>query len=174
MDRGPYDPFVADGTAVMVFLFTAVEGSTELWERHPGTMSAALSVHDQVLRESIEAAGGRVFSTAGDSFAAAFPSAGYALSAAVEGQRALRGSRSGQWQRHIQSVAGRHSVSLVRCRVPRPPAMTNRVDIWGSGAEGRGRCCPRRRSSTDWRVHSSRRCRSQARSSRRSYPQPAT
>jgi predicted ATPase/class 3 adenylate cyclase len=75
----------------MVFLFTDVEGSTQLWERHPGTMSAALSLHDQVLRESIEEAGGRVFSTAGDSFAAAFPSAEYALSAAVEGQRALRG-----------------------------------------------------------------------------------
>ncbi len=75
----------------MVFLFTDVEGSTQLWERHPGTMSAALTIHDQVLRESIEDAGGRVFSTAGDSFAAAFPSAGYALSAAVEGQRALRG-----------------------------------------------------------------------------------
>ena len=74
----------------MVFLFTDVEGSTQLWERHPETMSVALGVHDQVLRESIETAGGRVFSTAGDSFAAAFLSASYALSAAVASQRALR------------------------------------------------------------------------------------
>jgi hypothetical protein len=42
VDRGPYDRLVADGTAVMVFLFTDVEGSTQLWERHPRGMSAGV------------------------------------------------------------------------------------------------------------------------------------
>lgn len=83
-------PLVGEVTAVTAFLFTDVEGSTRLWERHPATMSTALAMHDQLLRQSIEVAGGRVFSAAGDSFAAAFPSAGEALAAAVEGQRALR------------------------------------------------------------------------------------
>ena len=55
-------------------------------------MSASLSVHDAILRSAIEGCGGYVFTTAGDSFAAAFGRASDAVRAATEAQRALGGA----------------------------------------------------------------------------------
>ncbi|HYL51728.1 MAG TPA: adenylate/guanylate cyclase domain-containing protein, partial [Acidimicrobiia bacterium] len=75
------------------FLFTDLEGSTRLWEEQPDAMRSALGVHDELLRQAIEAHGGYVFSTAGDAFAAAFGRAADAVGAAVDGQRALHSER---------------------------------------------------------------------------------
>lgn len=68
-----------DGGVVMLrpsgtvtFLFTDVEGSTRLWAADREAMSASLLVHDSILRGALESNGGYVFTTAGDSFAAAF------------------------------------------------------------------------------------------------------
>ncbi|MFN0088744.1 MAG: ATP-binding protein, partial [Acidimicrobiales bacterium] len=72
------------------FLFTDIEGSTPLWERHPRAMGDALVRHDQILRAAIDGSGGFVFSTAGDAFSAAFWSPAEAVGAAVEAQRQLR------------------------------------------------------------------------------------
>lgn len=72
------------------FLFTDVEGSTRLWEDHPAEMSAVLADHDQILLAAIDRHGGRVFSKAGDSFAAVFANGPYGIAAAVESQLALR------------------------------------------------------------------------------------
>src|SRR5262245_65733885 len=36
-------------TGTVTFLFTDVEGSTRLWERHPDPMRAALAEHDAVI-----------------------------------------------------------------------------------------------------------------------------
>lgn len=83
-------PSSAAPTGEVTFFFTDVEGSTSLWERDPGGMEAALAEHDQRLRGAIAAANGYIFTTAGDSFAAAFPSAEQALNAALEAQLALR------------------------------------------------------------------------------------
>jgi class 3 adenylate cyclase len=63
-------------SGVVTFLFTDIEGSTGLWERDEPGMERALSRHDAVVRAAIEDHGGYVFSTAGDSFAAAFQSSG--------------------------------------------------------------------------------------------------
>ena len=52
-------------------------------------MSASLQVHDAVLRDAIESNGGYVFTTAGDSFAAAFTRPTDAVCAAMDAQRAL-------------------------------------------------------------------------------------
>ena len=52
-------------------------------------MSVALRVHDAVLRETIAAYGGHVFSTAGDSYAAAFSRASVAVECAVAIQDGL-------------------------------------------------------------------------------------
>ncbi len=52
-------------------------------------MQAALERHDQILRSSIEAHGGYVFSTAGDAFAAVFSRAGDAITAAAQAQGEL-------------------------------------------------------------------------------------
>ena len=71
----------------IAFLFTEVEGSARLWEKSPAAMRAALVRHDAILRRAVEDAGGSVFKTVGDSFYAAFPSAGSAVEAALAAQR---------------------------------------------------------------------------------------
>ncbi len=86
---------IADGAgefsgAVVVLLFTDIEGSTALWETEPAAMSAALSRHDVLLRSTIEEHGGRVFKTVGDAFCAVFASAYNAVAASVVIQRLLR------------------------------------------------------------------------------------
>jgi predicted ATPase/class 3 adenylate cyclase len=71
------------------FLFTDVEGSTRLWSADGPAMSASLALHDEILRAAIESADGYVFSTAGDSFAAAFRRASDAVAAARRAQDGL-------------------------------------------------------------------------------------
>lgn len=73
----------------VTFLFTDVEGSTRLWERHPEVMQQALAEHDRRLREAIEKHHGYVFTTAGDSFAVSFASPIDGLAAAVTAQQLL-------------------------------------------------------------------------------------
>jgi predicted ATPase/class 3 adenylate cyclase len=70
-------------------LFTDVESSTKLWERHPEAMRAALARHDEILRAAIEAHNGHVFKTVGDAFHATFSAAPDALEAALDAQRVL-------------------------------------------------------------------------------------
>lgn len=38
----------------ITFLFTDIQGSTQLWEKHPEAMKIALANHDAILREAIE------------------------------------------------------------------------------------------------------------------------
>jgi predicted ATPase/class 3 adenylate cyclase len=83
------EPARPSGT--VTFLFTDVEDSTGLWDRHPGEMREALERHDRILREVVTAHGGVVFSRGGDGVAAAFDRAGEAVAAAVEAQRAFLG-----------------------------------------------------------------------------------
>lgn len=80
-------------TGRVTFLFTDIEGSTKLWERYPDAMRAALARHDALLRQAIEAHGGRVFKTIGDAFCAAFQTPQDGLNAAVDAQRALAAER---------------------------------------------------------------------------------
>ncbi len=73
----------------VTFLFTDLEGSTQLWERVPEAMDGALAEHDRRLRMVFAQRSGGVFTTAGDSFAVAFRSATDAVHAAVEVQQQL-------------------------------------------------------------------------------------
>jgi len=77
---------VAVPSGVVSFLFTDVEGSTRLWESDRDAMAASLARHDEILREVVESRSGHVFSTAGDAFAVAFPSAASAVEAAIDAQ----------------------------------------------------------------------------------------
>ena len=79
----------ADPRGTVTFLFTDIEGSTDLWDRDPAAMDRALQVHDDLVESAIAERAGVVFSRAGDSFAAAFASASQAVAAAVVIQRAL-------------------------------------------------------------------------------------
>ena len=81
---GPRPP-----SGTLTFLFTDIEGSTTWWELDPDGMRVALARHDEILRSAIESAGGYLFTTAGDSFAAAFSSPVVAVDAALAAQRAL-------------------------------------------------------------------------------------
>jgi predicted ATPase/class 3 adenylate cyclase len=73
----------------VTFLFTDVEGSTVLWDQQPDEMKPALAEHDRRIRSAVAAAGGYVFTTAGDSFAVAFSSVESALNAATVAQLSL-------------------------------------------------------------------------------------
>src|SRR5262245_2805037 len=76
-------------SGTVTFLFTDVQGSTELWADHPTAMAQALGRHDEIVLDAIRRGGGVVFSTGGDGFGSAFSRAGAAAAAAVEAQRYL-------------------------------------------------------------------------------------
>jgi len=73
----------------VIFLFTDIEGSTQLWEQYPDRMGDALAHHDSLLRQIVQACGGAVFKTVGDECCAAFTEAPDAVCAALEAQCAL-------------------------------------------------------------------------------------
>ncbi len=73
----------------VTFLFTDIEGSTSLWERHPEAMGPALARHNVILRAAIQGHGGYIFATAGDGASAVFTTASDALAAALDAQLAL-------------------------------------------------------------------------------------
>src|SRR5262245_59772088 len=73
----------------LIFLFTEIEGSTQLWERDRAAMERALVRHDAIMHQAIDAYGGHVFKTVGDAFYAAFITASDALDAALAAQRAV-------------------------------------------------------------------------------------
>ena len=55
-------------TGTVTFLFTDIEGSTQLWEEHPEAMRVAVARHDALVRAAIEQHEGYVFKTLGDAF----------------------------------------------------------------------------------------------------------
>jgi predicted ATPase/class 3 adenylate cyclase len=76
-------------SGTVTFLLTDLEGSTRMWEQDPDAMKAAMVRHDELLEKAIAAKQGFVFSRMGDGMAAAFATAGEAVSAASAFQRAL-------------------------------------------------------------------------------------
>ena len=83
-------------SGTVTFLFTDIEGSTQLWEQHPEAMKLALARHDAILRETIETNHGHVFKTMGDEFCAVFTAAPDALAAALDAQRRLHAENWGE------------------------------------------------------------------------------
>jgi predicted ATPase/class 3 adenylate cyclase len=76
-------------TGTVTYLFTDVAGSTRLWEADSVAMASSLAAHDAILLSAIDRHLGYVFSTAGDSYGAAFPTPAAAVAAAVDAQLAL-------------------------------------------------------------------------------------
>ncbi len=87
-------PALPSGT--VTFLFTDVEGSTRLLERHPEAFRSALGRHHAILHEAVEQNGGSVFETVGDAVYAAFASPRDAVEAALQAQRDLQGASGGE------------------------------------------------------------------------------
>lgn len=80
-------------SGMVTFLFTDIEGSTRLWERHGSAMGTAVALHDAILSDAIAAHQGHVFKTVGDAFCAAFSTVPDALAAVLAAQRALVAER---------------------------------------------------------------------------------
>ena len=81
-----------DGLPVgtVTFLFTDIEGSTQLLKQLGGELySVALADHQRILRQAFSENGGHEIDTQGDSFFVAFRRAKDAVAAAVECQRRL-------------------------------------------------------------------------------------
>ena len=45
---------MAVASEFLTFLFTDIEGSTALWERHPVEMEGVIARHDELLRAAVE------------------------------------------------------------------------------------------------------------------------
>jgi YVTN family beta-propeller protein len=76
-------------TGTVTFLFTDIEGSTQLERRLRELYGDVLAAHQRLLREAVAAHGGQEVDTQGDSFFFAFARARDAVAAAVDAQRAL-------------------------------------------------------------------------------------
>ena len=72
------------------FLFTDLEGSTQLWEQFPELMKPALERHDALLRSAVESSNGQVVKTTGDGLMAYFDSALDGVNACLKAQRSFR------------------------------------------------------------------------------------
>lgn len=78
-------------TGTVTLFFSDIEGSTELVRRHgPERYAKALDRHRTLVRNACTAHGGYVVDWEGDGFFLAFPSAGVAVDAAEQVQRALK------------------------------------------------------------------------------------
>ena len=78
-------------SGAVTFLFTDIEGSTQLVKQLRGLYGEVLAEHQRLLRKAFAAHDGHEIDTQGDAFFVAFASAREAVLAAVEGQRALTG-----------------------------------------------------------------------------------
>ena len=79
-------------TGTVTFLFSDVEGSTQLLQRLGDRYVEILERHNELLRQAFEHHAGTVVGTEGDSFFVVFPAARDALAAAIDAQVALSGS----------------------------------------------------------------------------------
>ena len=74
------------------FLYTDIEGSTQLWEKHGQAMGAVLDRHDQILMDCVELWGGEHVKNTGDGMMVVFHSGeALPLDCALAMQRRLLG-----------------------------------------------------------------------------------
>jgi YVTN family beta-propeller protein len=76
-------------SGAVTFLFTDIEGSTQLVRQLRARYGEVLAEHQRLLREAFAAHGGHEIDTQGDAFFYAFASAHEAVLGAIAGQRAL-------------------------------------------------------------------------------------
>src|SRR5262245_14467425 len=83
-------------TGTVTFLYTDIEGSTNLAQEHPEEWEALRARHHTLLRESIESDNGYIFQVVGDGFCAAFHTANDGLHSAIGAQRKLQTEHWGE------------------------------------------------------------------------------
>ncbi len=79
-------------SGTVTFLFTDIEGSTQLWELQPEAMQEALAKHDLILREAIESNNGHVIKGTGDGVHGVFEKVIDAVQATWSAQHTLQSS----------------------------------------------------------------------------------
>src|SRR5437764_15281928 len=77
-------------SGIVTLVFTDIEGSTELWERHHGAFKRPLDEHSRVMRDAAARWSGLGAKTEGDSHFFAFGQAARAVQFAVHVQRTLQ------------------------------------------------------------------------------------
>ena len=77
-------------SGTVTFLFTDIEGSTQLAQAHPDGWESMRERHHTLLRSHCEKRRGYVFQIVGDAFCVAFSTALDALTAAIDAQRSLQ------------------------------------------------------------------------------------
>lgn len=86
----------------VTFLFTDIEGSTQLWDAFPDDMRFALGMHDAIVSNAVGGHGGHVVKQTGDGVFAAFASAIDAGRAAIAVRQGLS---TADWPSAVQSLS---------------------------------------------------------------------
>ncbi len=95
-------------SGTVTFLFTDIEGSTNLWDTAPDLMRPALERHDAIVAAAVAGHDGHVFKTVGDAFCVVFHRANDAVRASVAIERAIA-AEPWDLQRPIRIRIGIHS-----------------------------------------------------------------
>jgi class 3 adenylate cyclase/tetratricopeptide (TPR) repeat protein len=113
----------------VTFLFTDIEGSTQLFQQYPEAMKRALTRHHALVQGAIDAHRGHVFSIQGDGFCSAFADTDDALAAALDAQRSLHAEswgdlgavtvRMGLHTGTVEARGGEYDSSLTLARAQR-------------------------------------------------------
>lgn len=82
-------------TGTVTLVFTDIEGSTSLWEKHRERFKPVLEEHNRIMRRAAEACRGYEVKTEGDAFFVAFSRGADALAFALQAQSALSQVRAG-------------------------------------------------------------------------------
>ena len=125
-------------TGTVTFLFTHIEGSTQLLQRLRQEYAVVLADHHAILRAAFRKFGGREIDTQGDAFFIAFARASDAMGAVVDAQRTLAAHTwpSGATMRvrmslHTGEAALTEAgyVGLERCDMIAPPESQRRRNL---------------------------------------------
>ena len=81
---------MATDLPLLSFVFTDIEGSSELWEKHGAGFQQALEVHDRLVTGCCERHGGRVVKNEGDAFFCVFDNPIASVQFALAAQQALQ------------------------------------------------------------------------------------
>jgi predicted ATPase/class 3 adenylate cyclase len=129
---------IRDGTRrVLTLMFTDIENSTWLWEKHPDDMEPAVLAHHGLISSIVDAAGGSVLRFMGDGALAIFLDAGAALGAAVDIQRTFTDRT---WS-GVGELRLRIGLNTGRCRFDhgelfgRPPNLAARLESAAHGGQ---------------------------------------
>lgn len=82
-------------TGKVTLVFTDIEGSTSLWERHRDQFKPVLEQHNALMRDAATRQGGYEVKTEGDAFFLAFPAALPAVRFALDAQSRLESLKAG-------------------------------------------------------------------------------